>query len=37
MADRPDPKAHWSKAVAFANRRILERFASPFVVVNAGG
>jgi two-component system, chemotaxis family, CheB/CheR fusion protein len=37
MAGRPDPKAHWLKAVAFANRRILERFASPFVVVNAGG
>jgi two-component system CheB/CheR fusion protein len=37
VAHRPDPKAHWSKAVAFANRRVLERFTSPFVVVNAAG
>ena len=37
MANRPDPKTHRSKAVASANRRVLERFASPFVVVNAAG
>jgi len=36
-ANRPDLKAHWSKAVTFANRRVLERFASPFVVVSANG
>ncbi len=36
-ASRSDSKAHWSKAVAFANSRVLERFASPFVVVNAAG
>jgi two-component system CheB/CheR fusion protein len=36
-AARADPKSHWPKAVAFANRRVLERFASPFVVVNASG
>jgi two-component system, chemotaxis family, CheB/CheR fusion protein len=35
--EQPDPKAHWSKAVTFANRRVLERFASPFVVVSAKG
>lgn len=27
----------WSKSLAAANRRILERFAAPFVVVGAGG
>ena len=32
-----DSKAHWPRAVSYANRRILERFASAFVVVNAGG
>jgi two-component system CheB/CheR fusion protein len=32
-----DPKAHWPRAVSYANRRILERFASAFVVVNAIG
>ena len=37
MANRPDPKTHRSTAVAFANRRVLERFAAPFVVVNAAG
>jgi two-component system, chemotaxis family, CheB/CheR fusion protein len=36
-ANRVDPKAHWPRAVAFANRRVLERFASPFVVVSATG
>jgi two-component system CheB/CheR fusion protein len=34
---RTDLKAHWPKAVTSANRRVLERFASPFVVVNANG
>jgi len=34
---QPDPKAHWPRAVSFANRRILERFASAFVVVNVAG
>ena len=34
---RSDPKAQWAKAVTFANRRVLERFASPFVVVTATG
>nr|WP_294545972.1 CheR family methyltransferase [uncultured Rhodopila sp.] len=34
---QPDPKAHWPRAVSYANRRILERFASAFVVVNAIG
>jgi two-component system, chemotaxis family, CheB/CheR fusion protein len=37
VANRSDPKAQWSKAVASAHRRVLERFASPFVVVNADG
>jgi two-component system, chemotaxis family, CheB/CheR fusion protein len=37
VASRIDPRAHWPKAVALANRRILERFASPFVVVNGSG
>jgi two-component system CheB/CheR fusion protein len=32
-----DLKAHWPRAVSYANRRILERFASAFVVVNADG
>jgi two-component system CheB/CheR fusion protein len=36
-AKRPDPREHWSKAVAVANRRVLERFAVPFVVVTASG
>jgi two-component system, chemotaxis family, CheB/CheR fusion protein len=36
-ANRADPKAHWPRAVAFACRRVLERFASPFVVVSATG
>jgi two-component system CheB/CheR fusion protein len=37
VASQTDPKAHWVKATAFANRRVLERFASSFVVVNAAG
>jgi len=37
MAKRPDPKADWPKAVAVATRRVLERFAAPFVVVNGDG
>jgi two-component system, chemotaxis family, CheB/CheR fusion protein len=37
MANRPDPRAHRPKAVALANRRVLERFAAPFVVVDAAG
>ena len=37
VATGKDSKAHWPKAVAVANRRVLERFASPFVVVNADG
>jgi two-component system CheB/CheR fusion protein len=37
VAGRSDPRAHWAKSVAFANRRVLERFASPFVVVTASG
>jgi two-component system CheB/CheR fusion protein len=36
-ANRANPRAHWPKAVAFASRRVLERFAAPFVVVNAAG
>jgi two-component system CheB/CheR fusion protein len=36
-AAQVDPKAHWPRAVSYANRRILERFASAFVVVNATG
>jgi two-component system CheB/CheR fusion protein len=32
-----DPRASWAKAVAFASRRVLERFASPFLVVSASG
>jgi two-component system CheB/CheR fusion protein len=34
---RSDPRADWPKAVAIANRRVLERFAAPFVVVNRDG
>jgi two-component system, chemotaxis family, CheB/CheR fusion protein len=37
LANRPDPKAHRSRAVALANRRVLERFAASFVVVNSAG
>ena len=37
VANRPDPKTHWFKAVTFANRRVLDRFAAPFVVVSAAG
>jgi two-component system, chemotaxis family, CheB/CheR fusion protein len=37
VTNRPDPKADWPKAVAFANRRVLERFAAPFVVVDPSG
>ena len=42
VVDRPEQRGHgakndWPKAIAIANRRILERFASPFVVVNADG
>jgi two-component system CheB/CheR fusion protein len=37
LANRTDTRAHWAKAVAVANRRVLERFASPFVVVGAEG
>jgi two-component system CheB/CheR fusion protein len=36
-ANRPDSRAQISKAIAFASRRVLERFSSPFVVVNAAG
>ncbi|MGD0109689.1 MAG: CheR family methyltransferase, partial [Rhodopila sp.] len=36
-ANRNDPGGHWQKAVAVANRRVLERFASPFVVVDRDG
>jgi two-component system CheB/CheR fusion protein len=32
-----DSKAHWPRAVGQANRRVLERFASAFVVVDADG
>ena len=35
--DRTGSKANWAKAVAFANRRVLERFSSPFVVVTVTG
>ena len=34
---RPIRRRIGRKAVAFASRRVLERFASPFVVVNAAG
>jgi two-component system CheB/CheR fusion protein len=37
VARQTDPRAHWPKAVAIANRRVLEHFASPFVVVAANG
>jgi two-component system CheB/CheR fusion protein len=37
MASRPDPKAQWSKVVTAATRRVLDRFASPFLVVSAEG
>ena len=37
VTKRSDPKANWPKAVAIANRRVLERFAAPFVVVNGDG
>jgi two-component system, chemotaxis family, CheB/CheR fusion protein len=37
VANRPNPRTHRSTAVALANRRVLERFAAPFVVVNAAG
>lgn len=37
VSNPADLKAHWLKAVAFANRRILDRFSSPFVVVSASG
>ena len=37
VAKQADPRADWPKTVAIANRRILERFATPFVVVNAEG
>lgn len=37
VGDRTDLKAKWAKAVAFASRRVLERFSSPFVVVTAAG
>jgi two-component system CheB/CheR fusion protein len=32
-----DPRMHWPKAVAIANRRALENFAAPFVVVGREG
>jgi len=32
-----DPKAHRSRSISYASRRILERFASAFVVVTADG
>jgi two-component system CheB/CheR fusion protein len=37
LANRTDPRANWPKAVAFASRRIVDRFAAPFVVVNESG
>jgi two-component system CheB/CheR fusion protein len=37
FANRTDSKANWPRAIAFANRRVLERFASPFVVVTSAG
>ncbi len=37
VVNRADPKVGWQKAVASANRRILERFAAPFVVVSETG
>lgn len=37
LNNRLDPKSNWMRAVAFANRRVLDRFAAPFVVVNAAG
>jgi two-component system CheB/CheR fusion protein len=37
VAKRSDPKVDWPRAVAIATRRVLERFAAPFVVVNAEG
>jgi two-component system, chemotaxis family, CheB/CheR fusion protein len=37
VANRRDPQSHRSTAVTLANRRVLERFAAPFVVVNAVG
>ena len=37
VANRSEPKANWVKAVAVANRRIVDQFASPFIVVNASG
>ncbi len=36
-AKPPNTKTNLSKAVASANRRVLERFAAPFVVVSAAG
>ncbi|WP_428485504.1 CheR family methyltransferase [Rhodopila sp.] len=33
----PDPKGQWALAVSYANRRVLERFASAFVVVDGQG
>ncbi len=32
-----DARTHWSQAVSIANGRVLERFASPFVVVTEDG
>ncbi len=32
-----DPKAHWQRAVEFASKRVLDRYAAPFVVVTAFG
>ncbi len=37
VGDRTDPKTVWAKAVAFANRRVLDRFSPPFVVATAAG
>jgi two-component system CheB/CheR fusion protein len=37
MITGKDAKVNWPRVVAFANRRVLDRFASPFVVVNADG
>ena len=37
MLKGKDAKGNWPRVVAFANRRVLDRFASPFVVVTADG
>jgi two-component system CheB/CheR fusion protein len=32
-----DPKSHWRRAIGLAGQRVLERFASAYVVVTEGG